>query len=49
MDEPTPASHIGPHDCDHDTCPCFWCRLPRKEPMETITDNMSIQGDADDR
>lgn len=43
------AEHTDLHECDHDGCECFWCRVSRREKFETGTDTMEIRGDAAQR
>lgn len=34
--------HNDLHVCDHPTCTCFWCRVSRRERMESIVDVLEI-------
>lgn len=37
------SKHTELHKCDHD-CNCFWCRVSRREPFETVKDSVEIEG-----
>lgn len=42
---PERDKHTDVHDCDHDDCDCFWCRVSRREPFPTGIDTMELSRD----